>query len=61
MVREMQLKHVVDLVYENIMHEFHVGQCGIKVKVTIALAKCNHLPFQITGRWLFLLDSDLKL
>ena len=45
MVRE--LKHVV--VYENILDEFDVRHCGIKVKVTIALVKLNHLIFQITS------------
>ena len=37
MVREIKSKHVV--VYENILHNFSVGHCGIKVKVTVALAK----------------------
>ena len=54
MVRE--LKHVV--VYENILDEFNVRHCGIKVKVTIALVKLNHLTFQITSRWLFIADND---
>ena len=39
MVREMKLKHVV--IHNNIMHEFNVLHCGIKVTVTIALAKFN--------------------
>ena len=45
MVRGMKLKHVV--VYENIMHEFNVGHCEIKVKVNIAIKDFNHLLFQI--------------
>ena len=40
MVREMKLKYVV--VYENILDEFRVMHCVIKVKVTRALAKLNH-------------------
>ena len=55
MDRKMKLKHVV--VYENILDEFKVGQCEIKVKVTIALAMFNHLIFQIISRWLFIADS----
>ena len=33
MVTEMKLKHAVR--YENILYQFSVGLCGIKVKVTI--------------------------
>ena len=33
MVRKMKLKHAVG--YENILDEFSVGHCGIKIKVTI--------------------------
>ena len=58
------------LVYEYILNEFsvmycgikvkvtNVMHCGIKVKVTIALAKFNHLPFQITSRCLFIAESE---
>ena len=45
MLRGMKLKHVV--VYDNIMHEFNVGHCEIKVKVNIAIKDFNHLLFQI--------------
>ena len=67
-IRELKLKHVV--VYEYILNEFsvmycgikvkvtNVMHCGIKVKVTIALAKFNHLLFQITSRWLFIAESE---
>ena len=33
------------IVYENILDEFTVGNCGIKVNVIIALAWVNHLTF----------------
>ena len=38
---------------QKILNEFNVGHCGIKVKVTVALAKFIHLIFQITSRWIF--------
>ena len=57
MVSKMKLKHFV--VYENILHE-NVGQCGIKVKVTVAFAKFNHLILQITSRWLFVAESGKR-
>ena len=34
-----------------------VCACGIKVKVTLELAKFNHLIFQITRSWLFIAES----
>ena len=43
MVRGINIKHVV--VSEGILDEFSVGHYGIKVKVTIALAKFNHYNF----------------
>ena len=43
------------------MHEFNFRHCGIKVKVSVALAKFNHFIFKITRRWLFIGESDLKL
>ena len=55
MVREMKLKHVV--VYENILDGLNVEHCGVKVKVTIALAAFNHLSFQIKSRWLVIAES----
>ena len=55
MATKMKSKHAA--VYENILDEFNVGHCGIKVNVTIALAKFNNLIFQISSRWLFIADS----
>ena len=37
MVKKIKLKNVA--VYENVLEEFYVGHCGIKVKVAIALEK----------------------
>ena len=37
----MKLKHIVE--YENILDDFNVGYCVIKVKVTITLTKFNQL------------------
>ena len=54
-VREMKLKHII--VYENVLNKFNVGNCGIKAKVTKALAKFNHLIFHTTSRWLYIADS----
>ena len=57
MASRMKLKHVV---YENILDEFDAGQCGMKIKVTMALAKFNHLIFQITSRCLIIADSSKR-
>ena len=43
----MKLKHVV--LYDNILDRF---------SFRLALAKFNHLIFQITTRWLFIADID---
>ena len=43
MVRELKSKYFV--VYEHILDEINVGQCGITVKVTTALVKFIHLIF----------------
>ena len=56
MASEVELKHVV--VHKHILNEFNVTHCGIKIKVIIALAKFNHLTFQITSRWLFIAESE---
>ena len=42
-VRKIKLKHVV--ISENILDEFIFGHGGIKIRVTIALAKVNYLFF----------------
>ena len=55
MVRRMKIKTYFST--KNILDEFNVGHCGIKIKVTIALEKFNHLIFQISSRWLFIADS----
>ena len=52
----MKLKHIA--LYKNILDDFNVMDCGIKVKVTITLAKFNNLLFQITSRWLYIADCD---
>ena len=38
------------------MDEFNVGHCGIKIKVIMAPANFTHLIFQITSRWLHIVD-----
>ena len=48
MVRKVKLKYAA--VCENVLKEFNVAHCGIKVKITKVLAKFNHLIFQITSR-----------
>ena len=54
MVRKIKLQDT--LVYENVLG-VNVGHFGIKVKVTIALAKFNHLIFQIASRWHYIPDN----
>ena len=43
--------------YENILKEFSVEHCEINVKATVALAKFNHLIFQMTSIYLFIANS----
>ena len=58
MTREIKLKHVS--VYKNIFDEFSVVHFGMKVKVTVSLAKFDHLIFHYISRWLFNADSEIS-
>ena len=54
MVRKMKLKHAVG--YENILDEFSVGHCGIKVKVTIHYTLLPKYIAKIFNKPIYIVD-----